>query len=155
MLLIDADGHQIGAVPIAEALANARNAGLDLVEVSPNTTPPVCKVMDYGKYKFQLNKKLAAAKKKQKQVHIKEIKLRPVTEIGDYQIKVKKIISFLEEGDKVKVSVKFRGREISHQELGLELMKRMQQDVADYAVIESAPKFEGKQIVMMLGPKKA
>lgn len=111
--------------------------------------------MDYGKYKFQLNKKLAAAKKKQKQVQIKEIKLRPVTEIGDYQIKVKKIISFLQEGDKVKVSVKFRGREISHQELGLELMKRMQQDVAEYAVIESAPKFEGKQIVMMLGPKKA
>lgn len=141
-------------VSVREALAIAQAAGLDLVEVSPAAKPPVCKVMNFGKFKFQQSKKTAAAKKKQKQVHLKEIKFRPVTEDADLQVKLRKIIAFLEKGDKVKVTVRFRGREIAHQELGEALMARLQADVAEYGAVEQPPKFEGKQIVMMLGPKK-
>ena len=152
--LIDAEGAQVGLVSTHKAIEMAQNAGLDLVEVSPGAKPPVCKIMDFGKYKFQQSKKSALAKKKQKQVHLKEIKFRPVTEEADYQVKLKKIIEFLEEGDKVKVTMRFRGREIAHQELGEAFMARLQQDVLEVAAIEQAPRFEGKQIVMMLGPKK-
>lgn len=153
--MIDAEGAQVGVVSRQKALEMAQNSGLDLVEVSPAAKPPVCKVMDFGKYKFQQSKKTALAKKKQKQVHLKEIKFRPVTEEADYQVKLRKIIEFLEEGDKVKVTMRFRGREIAHQEIGEVFMARLQQDVAEVAAIEQAPRFEGKQIVMMLGPKKA
>lgn len=129
-------------------------AGLDLVEVSPDADPPVCRVMDYGKYMFQMNKRKAAAKKKQKQIKIKEIKIRPGTEDADYQVKVQNIIKFLENGDKAKVTVRFRGREMSHPELGTQLLARMMQDLADHGVVEQHPKFEGRQIVMVMGPKK-
>jgi len=152
--VIGADGEQIGVVSTREAINIAQNIGLDLVEVSPAAKPPVCKIMDFGKFKFQQSKKVAAAKKNQKQVHLKEIKFRPVTEEGDYQVKLRKIIEFLEKGDKVKVTIRFRGRELAHQELGEAFMARLQKDVIEYAAVEQAPKFEGKQIVMMLGPKK-
>ena len=137
-----------------EALRMAEEAQLDLVEISPNAAPPVCKIMNYGKHLFELNKQRHAAKKKQKQVQTKEIKLRPGTDVGDYQIKLKKIIEFLEEGDKVKVTLRFRGREMSHQELGMEMMNRLKVDLDAHGSIEQQPKVEGKQMVMMLGPQK-
>jgi translation initiation factor IF-3 len=129
-------------------------AGLDLVEVSPEAKPPVCRIMDYGKYKFQMSKRKAAAKKKQKQIQIKETKLRPATEEADYQVKLRSIMKFLENGDKSKVTVRFRGREMSHPELGMQLLGRLIKDLSDYGVVEQHPKFEGRQIVMVLGPKK-
>ena len=132
----------------------AEEAQLDLVEISPNAAPPVCKIMNFGKHLFELNKQRNAAKKKQKQVQTKEIKLRPGTDIGDYQVKLKKIVEFLEEGDKVKVTLKFRGRELSHQELGMEMMNRLKTDVEALAVIDQQPRFEGKQMLMMLSPQK-
>ncbi len=132
----------------------SEEAGQDLVEVSPEAKPPVCRIMDYGKFKFQLDKRKAAAKKKQKQVQIKEIKLRPATEAADYQVKVRSITKFLEQGDKAKITVRFRGREMSHPELGMELLQRMIAELADYGVVEQHPKFEGRQIVMVLGPRK-
>ena len=132
----------------------SEEAGLDLVEVSPEAKPPVCRVMDYGKYKFQMSKRKAAAKKKQKQIQIKEIKLRPATEEADYQVKVRNITKFLEAGDKAKVTIRFRGREMAHPELGMELLKRMMAELVDMIVVEQYPKFEGRQIVMVLGPKK-
>lgn len=152
--LIDAEGEQLGVVSITEANRISGEAGLDLVEVSPDAKPPVCRIMDYGKYKFQLSKRKAAAKKKQKQVQIKEIKIRPGTEAADYQVKLRNIIKFLENGDKAKVTVRFRGREMSHPELGMQLLEKMINELTDYAVIEQHPKFEGRQIVMVLGPKK-
>lgn len=152
--MIDADGGQLGVVSIHEAKRISEEAGLDLVEVSPEAKPPVCRIMDYGKYKFQLSKRKAAAKKKQKQIQIKEIKLRPATEEADYQVKMRSIMKFLEAGDKAKVTVRFRGREMSHPELGMELLERMLKDLADYGSVEQHPKFEGRQIVMVLGPKK-
>ena len=130
------------------------DAGLDLVEVSPEAKPPVCRVMDFGKYKFQLSKRKAAAKKKQKQIQIKEIKLRPATEEADYQVKLRSIVKFLENGDKAKVTVRFRGREMAHPELGMKSLQRLIADLTDQSVIEQHPKFEGRQIVMVLGPKK-
>ncbi|MBX3709289.1 MAG: translation initiation factor IF-3 [Gammaproteobacteria bacterium] len=152
--VIDAEGQQLGVISIHEAKKISEEAGLDLVEVSPEAKPPVCRIMDYGKYKFQMSKRKAAAKKKQKQIQIKEIKLRPATEEADYQVKLRSIMKFLENGDKSKVTVRFRGREMSHPELGMQLLGRMLKDLVDYSVVEQHPKFEGRQIVMVLGPKK-
>jgi len=152
--LIGAEGEQLGVVPIFTAKKMSEEAGLDLVEVSPEAKPPVCRVMDYGKYKFQLSKRKAAAKKKQKQIQIKEIKLRPATEEADYQVKLRNIMKFLENGDKAKVTIRFRGREMAHPELGMRTLQRMIADLTDNGVIEQHPKFEGRQIVMVLGPKK-
>ncbi len=152
--VIDAEGNQLGVIKTVKALEMAAEAELDLVEVSPNAEPPVCRIMDYGKYKFEINKKQQAAKKKQKQIQIKEIKFRPRTEEGDYQTKLRKLREFLEEGDKAKVTLRFRGRENAHQELGLQQLQRVGKDLEDIAVIEQAPKMEGRQMVMMLSPKK-
>ncbi len=152
--LIDAEGGQLGVVTMQEAKRISEEAGLDIVEVSPEAKPPVCRIMDYGKYKFQMSKRKAAAKKKQKQIQIKEMKLRIATEEFDYQVKLRNTIKFLENGDKVKITVRFRGREISHPELGQQLLSRIVTDLADYGVVEQHPKFEGRQIVMVLGPKK-
>lgn len=154
MRLIDDDGNQLGVVSIHEARRISDEAGLDLVEVSPEAKPPVCRIMDYGKYKFQMSKRKAAAKKKQKQIQIKEIKLRPATEEADYQVKIRNIQKFLEEGDKAKITVRFRGRELSHPELGMQLLDRMLKDLVQVGAVEQHPKFEGRQIVMVLGPKK-
>jgi translation initiation factor IF-3 len=138
----------------AEALGKAREVGLDLVEVSPNAKPPVCRIMDFGKYKFESSKKQQASKKKQKRTQIKEIKFRPRTEEGDYQVKLKKLRNFLEKGDKTKVTMRYRGREFAHQELGMELLKRVYADLEDIANVEQMPNMEGRQMVMLLGPKK-
>jgi translation initiation factor IF-3 len=139
----------------AEALDKAQQAGLDLVEVSPNATPPVCRIMDFGKYRFENSKKQQASKKKQKRTQIKEIKFRPRTEEGDYQVKLRKLRTFLENGDKTKVTMRYRGREFAHQELGMKLLKRVEADLEDIANVEQMPNMEGRQMVMMLGPKKA
>lgn len=154
MRLIDGEGQQLGVVSNFEARKIADEAGLDLVEVSPDAKPPVCRVMDFGKFKFQMSKRKAAARKKQKQIQTKEIKLRPATEEADYQVKIRSIMKFLENGDKAKVVVRFRGREMAHPELGMQLLGRMTQELADQAVVEQHPKFEGRQIVMVVGPKK-
>ncbi len=139
---------------MAEAKQLAFDASMDLVEVSPNADPPVCKVMDYGKYQFEQNKKLQAAKKKQKQIQIKEIKFRPGTEEGDYQCKLRNLTKFLEEGNKTKITVRFRGREMAHREIGMELLKRIEKDLEELAVVEQFPKFEGRQMVMVMAPRK-
>lgn len=138
-----------------DALAKARTVGLDLVEVSPNAEPPVCRIMDFGKYKFENSKKKQAAKKKQKKIQVKEIKFRPRTEEGDYQVKLKKLKIFLENGDKAKVTMRFRGREFAHQELGMEFLKRVEKDLEEVGVVEQMPGMEGRQMVMLLGPKKS
>ncbi len=132
----------------------ARTAELDLVEVSPTADPPVCRIMDFGKFLFEQNKKAHAAKRKQKQIQIKEVKFRPGTEEGDYQVKLRNLIRFLQEGDKAKVTMRFRGREMAHQEVGRELLQRVSADLAPYAQIEQNPLMEGRQMVMMFGPKK-
>ncbi len=132
----------------------AEEAGLDLVEVSPNAAPPVVRVMDYGKYLFEQNKKLQVAKRKQKQIQIKEVKFRPGTEEGDYQVKLRNLIRFLTEGDKAKVTLRFRGREMMHQDLGRKLLKRVEEDLAEMAIVEQHPRLEGRQMVMVLSPKK-
>ena len=137
-----------------DALKMAQDAELDLVEVSPTAEPPVCRIMDFGKYLFEQNKKAHAAKRKQKQIQIKEVKFRPGTEEGDYQVKLRNLIRFLEEGDKAKVTMRFRGREMAHQEVGRELLGRVQSDLAPYATVEQNPLMEGRQMVMMFGPKK-
>ena len=137
-----------------EALQMAQSAELDLVEVSPTADPPVCRIMDFGKFLFEQNKKAHAAKRKQKQIQIKEVKFRPGTEEGDYQVKVRNLIRFLQEGDKAKVTMRFRGREMAHQEVGRELLQRVSADLAPYAQIEQNPLMEGRQMVMMFGPKK-
>jgi len=152
--LIDQEGKQVGVLPIQEAREVAGEADLDLVEISPNAEPPVCRVMDYGKYRFEESKKLQTARKKQKQIQVKEIKFRPGTDIGDYKIKLRKLIEFLEEGDRVKVTLRFRGREMAHQELGLELLQRVKADLETYGTIEQEPKMEGRLMVMVLAPKK-
>ena len=136
------------------ALVIAREDGLDLVEVSPMAEPPVCRVMDFGKYLFELNKKAQSAKRKQKQVHVKEIKFRPGTDEGDYQVKLRKLREFLEIGDKTKVTLRFRGREMAHQELGAQLLARVREDLAELAVVEQMPQLEGRQMIMVLAPKK-
>ena len=141
-------------MPLAEALEIARADSLDLVEVSPMAEPPVCRVMDFGKYLFELNKKAQSAKRKQKQVHVKEIKFRPGTDEGDYQIKLRKLREFLEIGDKTKVTLRFRGREMAHQELGAQLLARVRKDLDEHAVVEQLPQLEGRQMIMVLAPKK-
>ena len=132
----------------------AQDAGLDLVEIQPNGDPPVCRIMDFGKFKFEAQKKAHAAKKKQKQVEIKELKFRPVTDVGDYQIKMRNLRRFLEEGDKVKITIRFRGREMSHQELGRAMVDKITAEIAEEAVIEQFPRMEGRLMVMMIAPKK-
>ncbi len=151
--LIDSTGANRGTVPIIEALTIARDAGLDLVEISPNNNPPVAKVMDYGKYRFQEQKKAAEARKKQKTVEVKEIKLRPGIDKHDYEVKMRSMARFFEEGDKVKITLRFRGREMAHQELGYNLLKRVREDTAKLAKVEAEPMSEGRQIVMILAPK--
>lgn len=152
--LIGVEGEQIGVVSIEEAKRTAEEATLDLVEIVPNGEPPVCRVMDYGKFLFELKKQKQAAKKKQKQVHIKEIKFRPGTGEGDYQVKLRNLMRFLQDGDKTKVTMRFRGREHAHRELGLELLERVEKDLEEYGQIEQKPAMEGRQMVMVLSPKK-
>jgi translation initiation factor IF-3 len=152
--VIDAAGAQAGVMSLEEALEIARNEGLDLVEVSPMAAPPVCRVMDFGKYLFEQNKKAQSAKRKQKQVHVKEIKFRPGTEEGDYRVKLRKLVEFLENGDKTKVTLRFRGREMAHQELGANLLARVREDLDDIAMVEQMPQLEGRQMVMVMAPKK-
>ena len=145
----------IGVVNRQEALKIAAESGLDLVEVSPNAEPPVCKVLDYGKYKYELQKKKAEAKKNQKVVEVKEIQMRPVIDENDFQVKLKAVLRFLNEGNKVKVAIRFRGREITHQELGMEIINRVKENVSDIAKVDQAPKLEGRQILMILSPGSA
>ena len=152
--LIGEDGNQIGVVRTREAIEMAEEAGLDLVEIQPTAEPPVCRLMDYGRFRFDQKKKLNEAKKKQKQVQIKEMKFRPGTDEGDYQVKLRNLTRFLNEGDKAKVTMRFRGREHAHRELGLELLKRVEGDLADVSIVEQQPQMEGRQMVMVLGPKK-
>ena len=152
--LIDQDGEQQGIVSIAQAMQAAEEVGLDLVEIVPNAQPPVCRLMDYGKYKFQQKKKLHEQRKKQRQVHIKEIKFRPGTEEGDYQVKLKKLIQFIEAGDRAKVTVRFRGREMAHMELGRDLLKRIEDDMDEVATVDQYPQSEGRQMTMLLVPRK-
>jgi len=152
--LIGADGAQAGIVPIAEALKAAADAKLDLVEIAPDADPVVCKLMDYGKHVFEAKKDKAAAKKKQRRTTVKEMKFRPGTEDGDYQVKLRNLTRFLEDGDKAKVSLRFRGREMAHQHLGMELVNRIRKDLEEFGTVEQEPKMEGRQIVMVLAPVK-
>jgi translation initiation factor IF-3 len=151
--LIDKDGSNRGNIPVAQALAIAQEAGMDLVEISPNATPPVCKLLDYGKYKYQEQKKQAEARKKQKVVEVKEIKFRPMIDDHDYDVKMRSMKRFFDEGDKVKVTLRFRGREMAHTELGNQLLARVKQDVATIAKVEMEARFEGRQMVMVLSPR--
>ena len=152
--LIGADGKQVGIVSRDGALAEANRAGLDLVLIAPDAAPPVVKLMDYGKHLFEVKKTKAAQRKRQKQIHVKEMKFRPGTEEGDYQVKLRNLIRFLNDGDKAKISLRFRGREMVHPEIGMELMARIEQDLVPYGNMETEPKFEGRQVVMILAPKK-
>ena len=151
--LIDQDGDNKGPVPLDTALEAAAEAGLDLVEISPQASPPVCKILDYGKYKFQAQKKAAEARKKQKTIDIKEIKMRPNIDTHDYDVKMRAMMRFFEEGDKVKVTLRFRVREMAHQELGMALLRRVRDQVTDTAKVESEPKLEGRQMIMVLAPR--
>jgi translation initiation factor IF-3 len=152
--LIGADGEQIGVVSVKEGLRLAEEAELDLVEIVPNAEPPVCRVMDFGKFQFELSKKKHAAKRKQKQIQVKEVKFRPSTEDGDYQVKLRNIIRFLTNGDKVKVTLRFRGREMAHQDIGLKMLQRIEQDLVEHGTVEQFPKLEGRQMVMVIASKK-
>jgi len=152
--LVGANGEQVGIVPIAQALKMAEEAEVDLVEIAPLAKPPVCKLMDYGKFKYREAKKAHEAKLKQKQIHVKEVKFRPGTDEGDYQIKLRNLIRFLGEGDKAKITLRFRGREMAHQEFGIRLLERIRNDLEPYCVVESWPRLEGRQMVMLLAPKK-
>lgn len=152
--LVGLDGEAIGVVTIEDALDRAVKAGVDLVEISPNAEPPVCRIMDYGKFLYEKSKSQKEQKKKQKQIQVKEIKFRPGTDEGDYQVKLRNLIRFLEDGDKAKVTLRFRGREMAHQDLGLNVLERVKSDLEEIAVVESFPKVEGRQAVMMLAPKK-
>ncbi|BBF86014.1 translation initiation factor 3 [Aquitalea magnusonii] len=148
------EGEQIGVVSLREAMALAEENDVDLVEISPTAQPPVCKLMDYGKFKYEQSKKRHEAKLKQKQVQIKEIKFRPGTDDGDYNVKLRNLIRFLNDGDKAKITLRFRGREMAHQDIGLALLKRVEADLAEIATVEQFPKLEGRQMVMMIAPKK-
>ncbi|XOV81381.1 MAG: translation initiation factor IF-3 [Aestuariibacter sp.] len=153
--LIGPDGDQLGVVSITEALDKASQSELDLVEISPNANPPVCKIMDYGKFLFEKSKALKEQKKKQKQIQVKEVKFRPGTDIGDYQVKLRNLRRFLEGGDKAKVTIRFRGREMAHQEIGIELLNRIKTDLEDISNCESFPRrVEGRQMIMVLAPTK-
>ena len=151
--LIGADGENVGVVTPARAMQMAEEAGLDLVEISPNAEPPVCKIMDFGKFKYENQKREAEARKKQHIIEIKEIKFRPGTDTHDYDVKMRSVLKFLEEGDKVKVTLRFRGREMAHQDLGLKLLHKIADDVGDNGKVESMPRLEGRQMVMMIGPR--
>lgn len=151
--MIDAEGAQVGIVTNAEAQAAAEAAGMDLVMMAEND-PPVCKIMDYGKHIFEAKKQKSAAKKKQKQTHVKEIKFRPGTEEGDYQVKLRNLVRFLEHGDKTKVTLRFRGREMAHQEFGMRMLERVRDDLAELSQVEQMPKLEGRQMVMIMAPKR-
>lgn len=151
---MDAEGEQKGVVETSDALAQAEEVGMDLVEVAPDADPPVCRIMDYGKYIFDQNKKRQAAKKKQKQTQIKEVKFRPGTDEGDYKVKLRNLTRFLENGDKAKVTLRFRGREMAHQELGKQLLERVAGDLEEIATVEQMPKMEGRQMVMVIAPRK-
>jgi len=153
VLLIDESGEKQGEMPTSAALEAAQEAGLDLVEVAPNADPPVCKILDFGKLKYQEQKKKSEAKKKQKTVEIKEIKMRPNIDIHDYDVKARAMRRFFEEGDKVKVTLRFRGREMAHQELGVQLLDKVKQDTSEIAKVESEPRLEGRQMVMVLAPR--
>jgi translation initiation factor IF-3 len=153
--LIGPEGENVGVVSTEQAQRIAEESQLDLVEIVPTADPPVCRVMDFGKFLFEQNKKKHAAKRKQKQIQIKEMKIRPGTEEGDYQIKLRNMTRFLEEGDKVKVTLRFRGRELMHQELGAKVLKRIEEDLSALGVVEQFPRLEGKQMVMMIAPKRA
>lgn len=149
------DGEQIGVVSLKEALEKAEEAGADLVEISPNAEPPVCRIMDYGKFLYEKSKTLKEQKKKQKVIQVKEVKFRPGTDEGDYQVKLRNLIRFLEDGDKAKVTLRFRGREMAHQQIGMEMLNRIREDLDELAAVESFPnKIEGRQMVMVLAPKK-
>jgi translation initiation factor IF-3 len=148
------EGEPLGIVTLVEAFAKAEEADIDLVEIAPNAVPPVCRLMDYGKFKYAESKKQHEVKLKQKQVQVKEIKFRPGTDDGDYAIKVRNIIRFIEDGDKAKITLRFRGREITHQEFGLALLRRVEADTKEVAIVEQFPKMEGRQMVMVLGPHK-
>nr|WP_243698515.1 translation initiation factor IF-3 [Paracoccus alkanivorans] len=151
--LIGPEGENVGVVSPSVGLDMAREAGLDLVEISPNATPPVCKVMDLGKFKYEQQKREAEARKKQKVIDVKEVKFRPGTDTHDYDVKMRNVMKFLESGDKVKITLRFRGREMAHQELGLELLNRVRDDVGEAGKIEAMPKLEGRQMVMMISPR--
>jgi translation initiation factor IF-3 len=152
--LIDAEGQQVGIVSLRDALERANEVNLDLVEIVPNAEPPVCRLMDFGRFLFDQKKKKNEAKKKQKQVQVKEVKFRPGTDEGDYQVKLRNLTRFLNDGDKAKVTMRFRGREHAHRELGLKLLERVEGDLADLSIVEQQPQMEGRQMVMVLGPKK-
>jgi translation initiation factor IF-3 len=152
--LVGEEGEQLGIVSLADARARAESAELDLVEIAPTAKPPVCRIMDFGKFKFREAKKQHEAKLKLKQIQVKEVKFRPGTDEGDYQIKLRNLIRFLTEGDKAKITLRFRGREMAHQEFGVRLLERIRNDLAEYAVVESFPRLEGRQMVMLLAPKK-
>lgn len=154
MRLIDQNGEQAGIVSVLQAKRMAEEAELDLVEISPNAKPPVCRIMDFGKFRFEQAKKQQEARKKQKQIQVKEIKFRPGTDEGDYQVKLRNLIRFLSDGDKAKVTLRFRGREMAHQDLGTTLLKRVEDDLAPYGAVEQRPKMEGRQMVMTIAPVK-
>ncbi len=150
--MIGADGENVGVVTPARAMMMAEEAGLDLVEISPNAAPPVCKIMDFGKFKYEQQKRESEARKKQKIIEVKEVKFRPNTDTHDYDVKMRNVFKFLENGDKVKVTLRFRGREMAHQNLGRELLERVAEDVKEIGKIENMPKMEGRQMIMMIGP---
>jgi len=152
--VIGPDDQQIGILYTREAIQQAEEAGLDLVEVSPTAEPPVCRIMDFGKYLFEQNKKQQSARKKQKQIQVKEVKFRPTTDEGDYQIKMRNLTRFLSEGDRAKITIRFRGREMLHQELGAQLIDRIKGDLGELAQVEQYPKLEGRQLIMVVAPKK-
>jgi translation initiation factor IF-3 len=151
--LVASDGSQVGVVTLTVALETAQKETLDLVEISPDAEPPVCKIMDYGKHVFDIKKKVALQKKKQKQTQVKEMKFRPGTDQGDYEIKLRNLVRFLENGDKAKVTLRFRGREMAHQQLGMEMMKRVEADLTELSQVEQYPKMEGRQMTMVLAPR--
>ena len=154
MRVVGAKGDQVGVMEREKAIEMAFDNDMDLVEVSPNADPPVCRIMDFGKYLFEQNKKAHAGRKKQKQIHVKEVKFRPGTEENDYQVKLQKLVRFLQHGDKAKVTLRFRGREMAHQELGVKLLKRVENDLEGLAIVEQFPKMEARQLVMLMTPKK-
>lgn len=154
MRLIDQNGEQAGIMSLIQALRVAEEAELDLVEISPTAKPPVCRIMDYGKFRFEQQKKAAEARKKQKQIQVKEVKFRPGTDEGDYQVKLRNLVRFLGEGDKAKITLRFRGREVVHQDIGLNLLKRIEDDLSEYGSVEQRPKMEGRQMVMVIAPSK-
>jgi translation initiation factor IF-3 len=152
--LVGIEGEPLGIVSLAEAMKMAEEAEVDLVEIAPVAQPPVCRLMDYGKYKYRESKKQHEAKLKQKQIQVKEVKFRPGTDEGDYQVKLRNLMRFLSEGDKAKITLRFRGREVTHQEIGLRLLKRVEADLAEFGAVEQFPKMEGRQMIMVLAPKK-